>query len=101
MKIKKGDKVIVISGKDKGTSGPVARVIKEQGRVLVEGVNMRKKHHRARRRGEKGQIVEMAYPIHISNVQLIDPQTGARTRVGYKTEGGKKVRIARKSGNTL
>ncbi len=79
MKIKKGDKVIVITGKNKGTVGVVARAFPAEGRVIVEGVNIRKKHEKARRTG-KGQIVEKPMPIDASNVMLVDTKTGKGTR---------------------
>jgi large subunit ribosomal protein L24 len=97
MKIKSGDNVMVISGKQRGTTGKVLRVFPHDNRILVEGVNMKKRHRRARRRSEKGQIVAMAHPIDASNVMLLDPQTGKPTRIGFRLEGTKKVRIARKS----
>ena len=97
MKIKSGDNVAVIAGKQKGVTGKVLRVLPKDGRVLVEGINMKKRHQKSRRRSEKGQIVEVAHPIHVSNVMLIDPQTGKPTRVGYNLDGAKKARIARKS----
>ncbi len=101
MKIKQGDNVIVISGKHKGAVGKVVRALPRDTRVVVEGVNIRKKHQRAKRRGEGGQIVEIAHPLHVSNVMLIDPQSGKPTRIGFRTENGNKSRVARKSGNIL
>jgi large subunit ribosomal protein L24 len=101
MKIKKGDNVIVIAGKDRGKSGKVLESFPRELKVLVEGANKKKKHERARRAGQKGQIVEKSYPLHVSNVMLLDPQSGKRTRVGYRIDGGKKVRIARKSGAVI
>lgn len=102
MKIKQGDNVIVIAGKDKGATGKVARVLRDQDKVVVEGVNVAQRHLSARRSGAAhGQIVEKAMPIHVSNVALVDPKTKKATRVGYTMEGGKKVRIARGSGATL
>jgi large subunit ribosomal protein L24 len=101
MKIKVGENVIVRKGKDKGKTGKVVRFIASTNRVLVEGVNLYKHHERARKQGAKGQIIEKAMPIAISNVSLIDPKKAGATRVGYKVEGGKKVRVAKKSGQTL
>ncbi len=101
MKLKKDDKVIVITGKDKGKTGTIARVLPREGKVLVTGVNLVKVHMRARRSGEKGQIVEKNLPIHTSNVSLVDPKTGKATRVGKKIIDGKKVRVAKKSNTTL
>ena len=88
----------VIAGKQKGTTGKVLRVLPKDGRVLVEGVNIKKRHRKSGRRSEKGQIVEIAHPIHASNVMLLDPLTGKPTRIGFTVEGTKKVRVARKSG---
>lgn len=101
MKLKKDDKVIVITGKDKGKTGTIARVLPREGKVLVTGVNLVKVHMRARRSGEKGQIVEKNLPVHASNVSLVDPKTGKATRVGKKVVDGKKVRVAKKSNTTL
>jgi large subunit ribosomal protein L24 len=98
MKIKKGDTVIVTTGKDRGKSGEVVRAYPKDHMVLVEGVHVVKKHQRANRSGSVGQIVERAMPISVSNVALKDPKGGKPTRVGYKLEGGKKIRIAKKSG---
>jgi len=100
-KVKKGDKVIVISGRDKGKSGEVLRVLREAGRVLVQGVNMVKRHTRPRP-GEPGGIVEKEAAIHVSNVAHIDPKSNQATRVGYKVlEDGRKVRYAKRSGEVL
>lgn len=102
MKVKKGDKVVVIAGKDKGTSGRVERVMSDENRVVVEGVNIKKRHQRARRRGEKGEIIELASPIDVSNVMIEDPKTKKPTRVGYRVnDDGTKVRYAKKSGEVL
>ncbi len=98
MKIKKGDTVIVTTGKDRGKSGTVVRALPKEGKVIIEGINIVKKHKRAARETSQGQIVERAMPINVSNVALKDPKGGKPTRVGYKIEGGKKVRIAKKSG---
>lgn len=98
MKIKKGDNVIVTIGRDKGKKGVIVKTFRDLDKVIVEGVNIHKKTQKARRRGEKGQTIEMAMPIHVSNVMMVDPKGGKPTRVGYKVEDGKKIRIARKSG---
>ncbi|MFH1946988.1 MAG: 50S ribosomal protein L24 [Candidatus Magasanikbacteria bacterium] len=101
MKIKTGDKVKVLSGKDNGKTGKVIQVLFDkktrQSYVVVEGVNVLKKHMRARRQGEKGQIIELPAPLNISNVMLIDSKSGKPSRVGYKMEGKEKKRIAKKS----
>jgi len=101
MRIKKGDNVIVIAGKDKGKKGKVSKAIPGLDKVVVEGVNMRKKHLRARRGGQKGQIVDFAVPMHVSNVAIVDPKSGKATRIGIKVEGRKRIRIAKKSGQKI
>lgn len=98
MKIKKGDNVIVTTGRDKGKKGTVVKTFRDIDKVIVDGLNMRKKHQKPKRRGEKGQTIEIAMPMHVSNVMIVDPKGGKPTRVGYKVEDGKKIRIARKSG---
>ncbi|HEY4486630.1 MAG TPA: 50S ribosomal protein L24 [Candidatus Paceibacterota bacterium] len=97
MKIKKGDNIIVISGKDRGKTGKITKALPKEDRVVIEGVNIKKKHSRPRKGNQKGQIIEFAAPIHVSNVQLLDPKSGKGTRVGFSLEKGKKVRIAKKS----
>lgn len=97
MKLKKGDNVILVAGKDKGKTGKIVRVLVSQNRVVVEGLNVMKKQQRPRRNGEKGSIIDVSMPIHSSNVMLVDPKTGAPTRLGKKKIGDKMVRIARKS----
>ena len=100
-KIRKGDKVVVRTGKDKGKSGEVLRVLRDQARVLVQGVNMVKRHTRPAA-GNPGGIIDKEASIHISNVALADPKTGKPTRVGFKLlDGGRKVRIARRSGEAI
>ncbi|HUL08593.1 MAG TPA: 50S ribosomal protein L24 [Candidatus Acidoferrum sp.] len=100
-KIRKGDKVVVRTGKDKGKTGEVLRVLREEARVLVQGVNMVKRHSRPAP-GNPGGIIDKEAPIHISNVALTDPKTGKPTRVGFKIlDGGRKVRIARGSGEVI
>jgi len=101
LKIKKGDKVIVIAGRDRGRTGEVLRVEPSESRVLVQGVNMIKRHTKARP-GETGGIVEKEALIHVSNVAHVDPKDGKATRVGFKVvEGGRKVRVARRSGEMI
>jgi large subunit ribosomal protein L24 len=107
MKIRRDDTVRVITGKDRGKTGRVLRVEPASERVYVEGLNMRKRHVRPRtlrdtqRAQEVGGIVESEGPIHVSNVMLIDPKTGAPTRVGIRREGGRRVRVAKRSGAEL
>jgi large subunit ribosomal protein L24 len=104
MKIRKDDNVKVISGKDRGKTGRVLRVDPVHGRVYVEGLNIQKRHTRPRslrdtqRQQEIGGVIEAPGPIHISNVMLLDPKSGDPTRVGVKREGGRRVRVAKRSG---
>ena len=88
MKIKKGDKVQVISGKDRGKTGSVVRAFPKNDKIIVEGMNIIKKHQRANQQNRKGQIVEKAMPIHVSNVMIIDPKVGKPTRIRISKEGG-------------
>lgn len=98
MKIKKGDSVIIIAGKDKGKTGKITRVFPGLDKVVVEGLNLRYKNMRPRKQGEKGQKIEFSAPLSISNVMLVDSRTGRPTRTGYKTlASGEKIRIAQKS----
>ena len=101
MRIKKGDNVIIISGKDRGKTGKVSRVFPKRSMLLIENANIRKRHQKPRKAGAKGQILSIATPLHASNVMLVDSKTGKRTRVGMKMVDGKKVRIAKKSGMTI
>lgn len=100
-RIRKGDNVIVVSGRDKGKKGNVLRVLPADERVLVQGINVVKRHMRPSAR-QTGGIVEKEAPIHLSNVALIDPQSGKATRVGFRTlDDGRKVRVARRSGEVI
>ena len=110
MKIKTGDTVVVIAGKDsktvtkkgvESTTGKVLKVYPESNKVVVEGVNKVKKHQKPTQQNTTGSIVEKEAPIDASNVMLLDPKTKTPTRVGYKMENGKKVRYAKKSGTVL
>ncbi len=101
MHVKKGDKVVVISGKDKGKQGVVLEAFPKKERVLVEGVNIVKKHTKPSQANPQGGIFEQEAAVHVSNVMIIDPKTGNPTRVGYQTVDGKKVRVAKKSGESL
>ncbi len=98
MKLKKEDIVLVISGKDKGKKGKILRAFPKRGRVMVEGVNLIKKHQKPKKTGEKGQIVEMSALIDISNVKLICSKCDKATRVGHKIVDNKKYRICKKCG---
>lgn len=100
--VKKGDTVIVISGKDKGKKGRVLEAYPKENKVLVEGVNMVKKHSRPTQSNPQGGILNQEAPVHASNVMLVDPKTGEVTRIGYKLlDNGKKVRVAKKSGEVI
>lgn len=101
MHVKTGDKVKVISGKYKGKEGVILKSFPRQNRVLVEGVNIIKKHQKPSQANQTGGIVEMEAPIHVSNVMLIDPSTGEATRVSYKVENGKKVRVSKRTGEVI
>ncbi len=96
-KIKTGDEVVVLAGKDKGQKGKVLKIITDKDRVLVEGVNIIKKHVKPSAENPQGGIVEKEAPIHISNVALVDPKTGTATRVSFEIKDGKKVRVSKKS----
>jgi large subunit ribosomal protein L24 len=101
LKIKKGDKVIVIAGRDRGRTGEVLRVAPKESRLFVQGVNMVKRHTR-QKPGETGGIIEKEGPIHISNVAHVDPKDGKATRVGFKVvDGDRKVRFAKRSGEVI
>ncbi len=101
MNLVKGDKVIVIAGRDKGKTGVIQKVIPETNRVVVENVNVRKKHKKPTQASPEGSIVEVYAPIDASNVMLEDPKTKKPTRVGHKEVKGKKVRFAKKTGETV
>ena len=101
MHVKKGDKVQVISGKDKGKQGVILESYPKKNRVLVEGVNIVKKHAKPSQVNPQGGITDIEASIHVSNVMPLDPKTNEPTRVGYTTVDGKKVRIAKKSGEPL
>ncbi|MBT4905634.1 MAG: 50S ribosomal protein L24 [Rhodospirillaceae bacterium] len=101
MRVKRGDQVVVLTGRDKGKTGEVLRVDRERSRVLVQGVNMAKRHQRPTQTSPGG-INEFEASIHVSNVALIDPDTRKPTRVGYKTlDDGRKVRFAKRSGEII
>lgn len=100
-KIKKGDKVVVLSGKDKGRTGEVIRVMPKEERAVVRGVNVALRHQK-QTASEEGGIVRKEAPIHLSNLALQDPQSGKPTRVGFKIlDDGRKVRFAKRSGETI
>ena len=101
LKIKKGDRVIVLSGKDKGKEGVVQRALPEDRKVVVEGVNTAKRHRKARSATEAGGIIEIDKPIDVSNVALISPKDGKATRVGYQIVDGKKIRVCKRTGEEI
>lgn len=96
MKIRKGDQILIISGKDRGKKGKVLKVFPEASRLLVEGINLRKKHQKPKKGGEKGQIILLPASLSISNTKLICSKCGKATRVGYKILNKTKVRICKK-----
>ena len=100
-KIKKGDRVVVLTGKDKGRSGQVLQVLPKENRVLVSGVNMVKRHTKPSQGDPQGGIKNKEATLHISNVAYVDPKSGEATRVGFKMDGDKKVRVAKKSGEVI
>jgi large subunit ribosomal protein L24 len=100
--VRKGDTVIVVAGKERGKRGRILRVIPEKNRVVIERINMIKKHQRPTQRVRQGGIIEREGSIHLSNVMLVDPTSGKPTRIGRRELGdGKKVRVARKSGEII
>ena len=99
-KIKKGDQVLVITGRDKGKKGEVLEVLRAESRVRVQGVNMVKRHRRATQ-NDAGGIISVEAPLHISNVAHVDPESGAATRVRFEVKDGEKVRVAKRSGKAL
>ena len=101
MRVKKGDTVVVIAGKDKGKKGTVTKVFTKANRVLVEGVNVITKHQKPTAVNPQGGIINTEAPIHISNVMPVDPETGKGTRVRFEVKDGKKVRVSVKSGKEL
>lgn len=100
MKIRKDDTVIVLAGKDKGKKGKVLKAMPKEGRVIVEGVNVQTKHQR-QTQTQAAEIKHQEGPISVSNVMLVDPKTKEPTKVGYKFEGDRKVRFAKKSGEVI
>ncbi|MEK7108751.1 MAG: 50S ribosomal protein L24 [Patescibacteria group bacterium] len=101
MKIRKGDTVKILSGKDRGKRGQVSKVFSERDRILVQGINVKKKHRRARRQDRKGEIILLPAPIAASAAQVVCASCGKPTRIGYRIDAGKKVRVCKKCGKTL
>lgn len=100
-KIKKGDEVVVLSGKDKGRTGTVSKVMPKEGKVVVEGVNIATRHRKPTQANPQGGIERREAPMHLSKVAVADPKNGKPTRVRFEERDGKKVRIAVKSGETI
>ena len=101
MKVKKGDNILVIAGKDKGRTGKIIRSLPKEAGVLVEGINLKKKHVRPKKQGEKGQIVQIPAMIDVSNIKIVCPKCGKATRIGYKIEGENKNRTCKKCDSTI
>ena len=100
-KIKKGDKVVVLTGRDKGRSGEVIRIMPKENRAMVRGINIIKRHQRQTQKAQGG-IVNKESPVHLSNIAHVDPKSGGATRIGFKVLGdGRKVRFAKKSGEVI
>lgn len=99
-KLKKGDKVVVLTGKDRGRRGEIVKMLPRKGKALVQGINMVKRHNRASASGPGG-IENKEAPIALSNIAIEDPKDGSPTRIGYRLEGDKKVRFAKKSGEVI
>ena len=100
-KIRKGDTVVVLSGKDKGRTGEVVKSLPKEGKVIVSGVNVHARHRKASQTNPQGGIERKEAPLHVSNVAIADPKTGAPTRVRFEERDGKKVRVAAKSGELI
>lgn len=98
MIIKKGDNVKIMAGKDRGKTGKVAASFPRENKVLIDGINLRKKHLRPRKQGQKGQIVQVPHPLFASSVMLVCPSCGKTARVGRKIAGDKKLRVCKKCG---
>lgn len=99
-KIRKGDKVVVLAGKDKGRTGEVLRVMPKEDRALVRGINIVIRHQR-QTQSQEGGLIRKEAPIHLSNLAVADPKDGKPTRIGFRVEGDKKVRFAKRSGETI
>ena len=100
LKVKKGDRVTVITGRDKGKTGEILKVLREENRVVVQGVNIVKRHQR-QTMAQQGGVIEKEASIHVSNVAHIDPKTSKPTRIGYRMDGERKIRFSRRSGEKI
>ena len=98
MKIKKGDTVKIMAGKDKGKTGKVSKVIPAEGKIIVEGINIKKKHMRPKKQRQKGQIIQVSAPFYASSAMIVCSSCGKTARIGYKKEGEKKIRVCKKCG---
>lgn len=96
MKIKKGDTVLITAGKDRGRTGKIIKSLLKEGTILVEGINLKKKHVKAKKQGEKGQVISVPTPLDVSNVKIICPKCQKATRIAYKVEKTEKHRICKK-----
>jgi large subunit ribosomal protein L24 len=101
MKVKKGDTVLIISGKDKGRKGKIITALPKEGRVVVEGLNLRKKHSKPKKSGEKGQIIQIPASIDVSDIMVICPKCAKASRLGFKIEGKNKYRVCKKCGSEI
>ena len=101
LKVKKGDTVQVLSGNDKGKTGEVLEVIPKTNKVVVKGINIRKKHIKPRRQGEEGGIIPAECPVHVSKVNVVCPKCGKATRIGFSVEKDEKIRVCKKCGEKI
>ncbi|MBI1888359.1 MAG: 50S ribosomal protein L24 [Candidatus Spechtbacteria bacterium] len=101
MKLKKGDNVLVISGKDRGRKGKIIEALPGEGKIVVEGINIHKKHRRAKRQGQKGEVIGIASPIAASNVKLVCPKCVQSARIGYRVIPEKKYRVCKQCGEEV
>lgn len=101
MKIKKNDKVLVITGKNRGKTGKVTDVFPRRSAIIVDGINLQKRHVKPKKQGEKGQVIEVEAPVDVSNLKIICPACNKPTRVGYKVEKGEKYRVCKKCDATI
>lgn len=101
MKIRKDDQVKIIAGNDRGKTGKVLAVLSQEGRLVVEGINIKRKHVRPKQQGRKGELVRVPAPVQISNVMIVCSKCGKPVKVGYKTIGAGKIRVCKKCGNEI
>lgn len=101
MKLKTGDQVLIISGKDRGRKGKILKTLPKEGKIVVEGINIHKKHVRPKRQGEKGQVVQVPAPMDSSNAKLVCAKCSKPARAGHKVTSGKKYRVCKKCGEEI